>query len=158
MVSLILSLFLGREGSKFVDTYPAARNAPWPLGCRAVVYALAAGNTVVLKGPELAPRCYWAIADIFRQAGLPDGCLNSLVHRPQDAAEITNTLIAHPSIKKINFTGSTATGAIISSVAGKHLKPIITELGGKASAIILEDADVEKAAKACTLGSFLHVC
>ncbi|KAJ5300171.1 hypothetical protein N7508_007414 [Penicillium antarcticum] len=131
-------------------------NAPWPLGCRAVSYALAAGNTVVLKGPELSPRCYWAIVDIFRQAGLPDGCLNLVIHRPQDAVEITNVLIAHPAIKKINFTGSTAVGAIISSLAGKHLKPIITELGGKASAIILKDADVKKAAKACTLGSFLH--
>ncbi|KAL2787810.1 aldehyde dehydrogenase family-domain-containing protein [Aspergillus keveii] len=131
-------------------------NAPWPLGCRAVSYALAAGNTVVLKGSELSPRCYWAIGDIFRQAGLPDGCLNLVIHRPQDAAEITNVLIAHPSIKKINFTGSTAVGAIISSLAGKHLKPVITELGGKASAIILKDADVEKAAEACTLGSFLH--
>ncbi|CAI7604805.1 unnamed protein product [Penicillium manginii] len=131
-------------------------NAPWPLGCRAVSYALAAGNTVVLKGPELSPRCYWAIVDIFRKAGLPDGCLNLVIHRPEDAVEITNVLIAHPSIKKINFTGSTAVGAIISSLAGKYLKPIITELGGKASAIILKDADIAKAAHACALGAFLH--
>lgn len=121
-------------------------------------YALAAGNTVVLKGPELSPRCYWAIVDIFREAGLPDGCLNLLIHNSKNAAEVTNTLIAHPSIKKINFTGSTSVGAILSSVAGKHLKPIITELGGKASAIILKEADIMKAAKACTLGAFLHVC
>lgn len=133
------------------------RNAPWPLGCRAVSYALAAGNTVVLKGPELSPRCYWAIVDIFRQAGLPNGCLSLVIHRPQDAALVTNTLIAHPSIKKINFTGSTAVGSIISALAGKHLKPIITELGGKASAIILKDADIAKAAHECTLGAFLHV-
>ncbi|KAJ5585695.1 hypothetical protein N7450_005482 [Penicillium hetheringtonii] len=131
-------------------------NAPWPLGCRAVSYALAAGNTVVLKGPELSPRCYWAIVDIFREAGLPDGCLNLVIHRSQDAVEVTNALIAHPSIKKINFTGSTAVGAIISSLAGKHLKPIITELGGKASAIILKDADIAKAAHNCALGAFLH--
>ncbi|KAL2843355.1 aldehyde dehydrogenase domain-containing protein [Aspergillus pseudoustus] len=151
----------GRSAIIFKEPYGvilgiAPWNAPWPLGCRAVSYALAAGNTVVLKGSELSPRCYWAIVDIFRQAGLPDGCLNLVIHRPQDAAEITNVLIAHASIKKINFTGSTAVGAILSSLAGKHLKPIITELGGKASAIILKDANVEKAAEACTLGSFLH--
>lgn len=133
------------------------RNAPWPLGCRAVSYALAGGNTVVLKGPELAPRCYWAIVDIFRQAGLPDGALNFVVHRPEDAVRVTTALVSHPAIKKINFTGSTAVGAIISSLAGKHLKPIITELGGKASAIVLKDADVAKAAHECALGAFLHV-
>ena len=138
-------------------TWHLVRNAPWPLGCRAASYALAAGNTVVLKGPELSPQCYWAIVDIFRQAGLPDGCLNLIIHRPEDAIQITNALVSHQSIKKINFTGSTAVGAIISSLAGKHLKPIITELGGKASAIILKDADVAKAAQECALGAFLHV-
>ena len=94
--------------------------------------------------------------DIFREAGLPDGCLNLIFHRPEDASNITNALIAHPAVKKINFTGSTAVGSIIAAVAGKHLKPIVTELGGKASAIVLEDADIKKAASACTIGSFLH--
>ena len=117
---------------------------------------MAAGNTCILKGAELSPRCYYAIVDIFRQAGLPDGVLNLVFHRPQDAAEITNTLIAHPHIKKLNFTGSTAVGAIIAATAGRHLKPIITELGGKASAIVLKDADIKKAAEACTIGAFLH--
>lgn len=132
------------------------RNAPWPLGCRGVAYALAAGNTVILKGSELSPRCYYEIASIFRESGLPDGCLNLLFHRREDSAEITNALIAHPSIKKINFTGSTAIGSVIAATAGKHLKPLVTELGGKASTIVLADADIEKAAKSCTLNSFLH--
>jgi acyl-CoA reductase-like NAD-dependent aldehyde dehydrogenase len=82
--------------------------------------------------------------------------LNLVFHRPQDAAEITNTLIAHSAVKKINFAGSTAVGAIVTAMAGKYLKPIITELGGKASAIVLRDADLERAAMACTVGSFLH--
>lgn len=131
-------------------------NAPYILGLRAVIYALAAGNTCVLKGPELSPRCYWAIGDVLKQAGLPDGALNVIYHRPQDAAEITSLLIEHPAIKKINFTGSTAVGSIISSQAGKHLKPVLMELGGKAPAIVLDDADVEKAAFQCALGAFLH--
>lgn len=141
---------------RYIDMADRNRNAPFPLGCRAFSYALAAGNTCILKGAELSPRCYYAIVDIFRQAGLPDGCINLIFHRPQDAAEITNTMIAHPLVKKINFTGSTAVGAIISAIAGRHLKPIITELGGKASAIILKDADIKKAADACTVGAFLH--
>ena len=134
----------------------AYRNAPWPLGCRAVAYALAAGNTCVLKGPELSPRCYHAIVSIFKEAGLPDGCLNLVFHRPQDAPQITEKLIAHPAVKKVNFTGSTAVGSIIAAISGKYLKPIITELGGKASTIVLADADIKKAAIACTMGAFLH--
>lgn len=133
-----------------------SRNAPWPLGVRAISYALAAGNTCVLKGSELSPKCYYAIVDIFRQAGLPDGVLNLIIHRPQDASAVTTALIAHPAVKKISFTGSTAVGAIISATAGKYLKPIITELGGKASVIVLQDADVQKAASAAVMGAFLH--
>lgn len=134
-----------------------SRNAPWPLGCRAVCFALATGNTVVLKGSELSPRCFWAIADVFHKAGLPDGCLNMLLHRPEDAARITNILIAHPYVRKINFCGSSAVGSIIAATAGKYLKPLVLELGGKGSAIILRDADIRKAAIACTLGAFTNV-
>ncbi|ETN40990.1 uncharacterized protein HMPREF1541_02922 [Cyphellophora europaea CBS 101466] len=159
--SVAFSTFEGREALYLKEPYGvilgiAPWNAPFPLGCRAFSYALAAGNTCILKGSELSPRCYYAIVDIFRDAGLPDGCLNLVFHRPQDAAEVTNTLIAHPLVKKINFTGSTAVGAIISATAGRHLKPIITELGGKASAIILKDANIRKAADACAVGAFLH--
>ena len=121
-----------------------------------MAYALAAGNTTILKAPELSPRCFWAIGSIFKQAGLPDGCLNVLAHRPQDAAEITTLLIEHPAVKKINFTGSTAVGSIIASTAGKNLKPCLMELGGKASAIVLADADLTKAANGCALGAFFH--
>ena len=121
-----------------------------------MAYALAAGNTCVLKGAELSPRCFHAIVAIFREAGLPAGCLNLVFHRPQDAAKVTEKLISHPAVKKVNFTGSTATGAIIAAMAGKYLKPIITELGGKASMIVLADADIKKAAMASTMGAFLH--
>ena len=101
--------------------------------------------------------CYWAIGDVFKEAGIPDGVLNVITHCPQDAAEITTALIEHPAVKKINFTGSTLVGSIISSTAGKNLKPVIMELGGKASALILPDADLKKAALACTIGSFFNV-
>ena len=133
-----------------------SRNAPYILGFRAAVYAIAAGNTCVLKGAELSPRCFWLIGAIFQEAGLPDGVLNVIFHRPQDAAEVTTAIIEHPFVKKINFTGSTAVGSIIAAQAGKNLKPVLMELGGKAPAIILKDANLEKAAHACAHGSFIH--
>lgn len=98
----------------------------------------------------------WGIASVLHAAGLPAGCLNTLYHRTEDAAKITNALISNPMIKKINFTGSTAVGSIIASLAGKYLKPLVLELGGKASAIICDDADLELAAVQCCLGAFLH--
>jgi acyl-CoA reductase-like NAD-dependent aldehyde dehydrogenase len=93
---------------------------------------------------------------IFREAGLPDGVLNLVFHRPQDAPQIAEKLISHRAVKKVNFTGSTAVGSIIAALSGKYLKPIITELGGKASTIVLADADIKRAARAATMGSFLH--
>lgn len=66
-------------------------------------------NTVVLKGPERAPGCYWTLADIFHKVGLPAGVLNTIIHRPEDGPKITETLIASPAVRKINFTGSTGT-------------------------------------------------
>lgn len=132
------------------------RNAPYILGFRAVSYAIAAGNTCVLKGSEMSPRCFWAIGSIFKAAGLPDGVLNIIFTRPRDAPEVTSAIIEHPFVKKINFTGSTATGSIIAAQAGKALKPVLMELGGKASAIVLKDANLQRAAEGCAVGAFLH--
>lgn len=112
---------------------------------------------MVLKGSELSPKCFHALVDIFYQAGLPRGCLNLLFVAPKDAAEVTTSIIAHPKVLKINFTGSGRVGSIIAATAGKYLKPVLMELGGKATAIVLEDADIEKAALGCALGAFLHV-
>jgi len=131
-------------------------NAPCILGLRSFLGPLAMGNTVVVKGPERAPGAYWTLADIFHKAGLPPGCLNTIIHDPKDGAEITQTLIAAPAVKKINFTGSTAVGSLIAGLAGKALKPVLMELGGKAPAIVCEDADLEVAALQCTLGAFLY--
>lgn len=132
------------------------RNAPYILGIRSIAYAIAAGNTAVLKAPEHSPKCYWCIGSVFEEAGLPAGVLNVIQHRPEDAAAVTSALIAHPLVMKVNFTGSTAVGRIIAEQAGKNLKPVLLELGGKAPAVILEDADLEMAAKACAMGAFLH--
>lgn len=82
--------------------------------------------------------------------------MNTLYHQPEDASKITAAIISHPMIKKINFTGSTAVGSIIASLAGRYLKPTVMELGGKAPAIVCEDANINNAAIQCCLGAFIH--
>ncbi|KAL6699364.1 vanillin dehydrogenase [Trichoderma pleuroticola] len=131
-------------------------NIPHVLALRACLQPLAMGNIVLLKGPEAAPGIMWGIASALHDAGLPAGCLNTLYHDPKDAAIITSKLIAHPAIKKINFTGSTRVGSIIAAEAGKYLKPTLMELGGKAPAIVCEDADLAKAARGCVDGAFIN--
>lgn len=133
------------------------RNAPIILGMRAIALPLAAGNTVVLKGSEFCPETFWKLTDLFRQAGFPKGCVNFVAHRPADASSITTALIAHPRVRKINFTGSTRVGSIVASLAGKYIKPVLLELGGKASCIVLDDADLQKAAAEAAVGAFLNV-
>ncbi|EXJ70949.1 uncharacterized protein A1O5_05941 [Cladophialophora psammophila CBS 110553] len=131
-------------------------NAPFILAIRAVATPIICGNTAVLKASELSPKTHNIIGQVFREAGLPPGVLNIIQHAREDAADVVNALIAHPAVRKINFTGSTAVGRIIAQQAGRHLKPVLLELGGKASCIVLEDADLVKAAKAVVMGGFLH--
>ncbi|EQL01082.1 aldehyde dehydrogenase [Ophiocordyceps sinensis CO18] len=131
-------------------------NAPFILGVRSFAFPIAAGNTVVLKASEAAPRCIWAMVSALHDAGLPDGVLNMIVHERSAAASATAALIASPHVKKINFTGSTPVGRIVAKLAGEHLKPVVLELGGKPPAIVCEDADLQLAAEQCALGAFTH--
>jgi len=131
-------------------------NAPLILGMRAVAMPLAYGNTVVLKASEESPTTHLAIAEIFHEAGFPKGVINVITNSPADAAEVVEELIAHPKTRRINFTGSTKVGRIIAEKAGRHLKRVLLELGGKAPMIVLEDADVEAAAAAANFGSFMN--
>ncbi|KAH7035470.1 aldehyde dehydrogenase domain-containing protein [Microdochium trichocladiopsis] len=131
-------------------------NAPYALGFRAVVGPVAAGNTVVFKGSELSPRCLWAVCSVLEEAGVPAGVLNYLACSPANAPGVAEAVIGAPAVKKINFTGSTAVGRIIGKLAGQHLKPVLLELGGKAPAIVCEDADLTLAAEQCVLGGFLN--
>ena len=98
----------------------------------------------------------WAIASVFHEAGLPAGVLNTIIHEPASAPAVTSALIANPLVRKVNFTGSTAVGRIIGRLAGEYLKPLVLELGGKASSIVWEDADLDLAAEQCALGSFMN--
>ena len=111
---------------------------------------------MVLKASEQSPRTHHYLADLFRRAGLPPGVLNVIQARREDAAAVTETLIAHRYIRKIEFIGSAAVGSHVGILAGKYLKPVIMELGGKAASLVLEDADLEFAAQAVVKGAFLH--
>lgn len=110
------------------------------------------GCSVVFKASELCPRTHHKIREIFAEAGLPNGLLNVIQTRREDAGEVTEALIAHPAIRKIEFIGSKSVGKIIGQVASKYLKPVLMELGGKSAAIVLDDADLEKAADMCIKG------
>ncbi|KAI8663925.1 Aldedh domain-containing protein [Fusarium keratoplasticum] len=131
-------------------------NAPLILGFRAVVAPVAAGNTAILKGSELSPRTHHFIAELFVAAGFPPGVVNFILHRPEDASEVVTTLIKHPAVRKINFTGSTEVGRIIAQEASKVLKPVLLELGGKNCSIVLNDGDVARAAEAVLLSATLN--
>lgn len=133
------------------------RNAPYVFGIRSAACALATGNTTIIKSSKLSPKCYWAIGRAFQDAGLPPGCLNIISCRPQDAAEVVTAMIEHPEVRKINFTGSTATGRKIARTCGENLKPCLMELGGKNSAIVCADADLQVAVREVLAGAFLNV-
>lgn len=131
-------------------------NAPIILGVRALALPLACGNTVVLKGSETCPATQELIVSALQAAGLPPGVVNYVTHAPEDAAELVKTLIAHPAVRRVNFTGSTEVGRIIATHCARHLKPAVLELGGKAPFIVLDDADLSAAVDAAAFGSFAN--
>lgn len=131
-------------------------NAPVILGVRALAMPLACGNTVVMKTSEICPRTHRLVVDAMQQAGLPPGVLNVVSNAPDDAPEIVEALIAHPAVRRVNFTGSTRVGRRIAEVAGRHLKPALLELGGKAPMVVLDDADLGLAVEAAAFGAYMN--
>lgn len=131
-------------------------NAPVILGVRAIATALACGNTVILRSSELCPATHHLIVSTLNDAGFPPGVVNLLSNAPEDAAATIAALIAHPGVKRINFTGSTRVGRIIARLAAEQLKPVLLELGGKAPFIVLDDADLDEAVAAATFGAFMN--
>ena len=127
-------------------------NSPFSAATAKLVPALLAGNTVVLKVSPENSLSMMLLADLFTEAGLPDGVLSIL---PADR-ETSEHLIAHPDVDKIAFTGSTRAGLRISSIAGEQLKRVSLELGGKSAAIILPDADITAAAEGLRFGSLAN--
>ena len=134
---------------------PVAAFSPWnfPINqaVRKISAALATGCSIILKGPEDTPASCAALTAAFADAGLPAGVLNLVFGEP---SAVSAYLIPHPTIRKISFTGSTAVGKQLASLAGLHMKRVTMELGGHAPAIVFEDADVERAIKVLVPSKF----
>lgn len=123
---------------------PVAAFSPWnfPINqaVRKISAAIAAGCSIVLKGPEETPASCAALVQAFVDAGVPKGVINLVFGSP---ADISSHLIPHPGIRKISFTGSTAVGKQLAGLAGIHMKRVTMELGGHAPALVFNDADID---------------
>jgi aminomuconate-semialdehyde/2-hydroxymuconate-6-semialdehyde dehydrogenase len=125
-------------------------NAPLMLATWRVAPALAAGNAVILKPPEWAPLTASLLADITRDAGLPDGAFNVVQGIGEEAGA---ALTAHPGVDRIAFTGSVPTGRLVAAAAAANLTPTSLELGGKSPFVAFADADLD-AVVAQAIGQF----
>ncbi|MEY2660410.1 MAG: hypothetical protein RLZZ123_1582 [Pseudomonadota bacterium] len=131
-------------------------NAPIILGVRAIATPLACGNTVILKGSENCPRTHQLIVEAFQDAGFPPGVLNYITNAPADAGAVVEAMVAHPAVRRVNFTGSTRVGRLIAMTCAKYLKPAVLELGGKAPMVVLDDADIDEAVNGAAFGCFAN--
>ena len=131
-------------------------NAPVTLAVRAVAAPLACGNTVVLKASELCPQTHALVVEALQDAGLPDGALEAVLTRPEETEAAVRALIADPSVRRISFTGSTRVGRKVAGIAAEHVKPCLLELSGNAPLIVLDDADLDRAADAAAFSAFFN--
>jgi len=132
-------------------------HVPLLLTGRGMAFALAAGNTIVLKPSEETPYTGGLVyAEVFAEAGLPEGVLNVVTCSREHVQEVGDELIENPLVKGVSFTGSSAVGRHIAAKCGAHLKKCCVELGGKDALIVCDDADMERATAAANFGSFMH--
>ncbi|PXY22737.1 aldehyde dehydrogenase family protein [Prauserella muralis] len=129
---------------------------PWNFPLMILVWklapALATGNTVVVKPAEQTPLTTLLLAEVLEQAGVPAGVVNVVTGGP----EAGKALVAHPKVAKISFTGSTAVGREIAAEAGRALKRVSLELGGKAPSIIAADADLDAVVEGNLMSGLLN--
>ncbi|TFL10111.1 aldehyde dehydrogenase family protein [Pusillimonas caeni] len=135
--------------------------SPWngalALGFRTIVAPLACGNTVVLKPSEEAPvSAGLLMGEIMTEAGFPPGVVNVITHAPGAVGPIADHLFESRKVRAYNFTGSSATGALLAARAGKHLKRIALELGGYNPMVVLQDADLDYAVDTGIFAAFFH--
>ena len=117
-------------------------NAPLALASMRIASCIPWGNTCVLKPSEYTPLSMRRMVEIFHEAGLPPGVVNLVNGR---GAVTGNALVTHPDIDMVGFTGGTATGRTIAAAAGRNLKPVALELGGKSANIVFESANISRA-------------
>src|SRR5688572_14483310 len=128
-------------------------NFPFPIACWKVAPALAAGNTLVLKPASQSPLTALLLGQIAHEAGLAAGALQVV---PGQGSEIGDALATHPLVRKISFTGSTAVGSRIMSLASRDLKRVSLELGGKSPNIVFADAELDQAAAQSPMSVFAN--
>lgn len=126
-------------------------NFPLTLAANKIAPAIAAGNAVVLKPAPTTPLATLRCIELLIEGGLPEGVVNVVL-----GADAGEAMVAHPLIRKIAFTGSTPTGRRVMAGAAAGLKRLTLELGGSDPCIVLEDADLEEAAKAISVGRFFN--
>lgn len=132
-------------------------NFPFLMAAWKIAPALAAGNTVVLKPAQTTPLTALKLAELFADAGLPDGVVNIVTGAGDTGAAVAN----HPDIDKIAFTGSTGVGKLIQRSVAHTDKKLTLELGGKAANIVMEDAPIDQAVEGIVNGIYFnqgHVC
>ena len=127
-----------------------AWNYPIQIACWKSAAALAAGNAMIFKPSEETPRGAAKLAEIFTEAGVPDGVFNVV----QGDAEVGRFLTAHPDIAKVSLTGEVGTGKKVMAAAAGTLKQVTMELGGKSPLIVFDDADVEEAVTGAMMANF----
>jgi benzaldehyde dehydrogenase (NAD) len=150
------SLAIGMRQPAGVVLGIAPWNAPIILAVRAVAMPLACGNTVVLKASEICPATHQLVGAVLNASGLGPGVVNVVTHEAKDAAAVVEAMIAHPAVRRVNFTGSTRVGRALAQAAARYLKPILLELGGKAPMVVLADADIDAAVDAAVFGAFAN--
>lgn len=126
-------------------------NFPWAIPVWKVAPALVAGNTCVFKPSEITPGTASLMVEVFEEAGLPPGCLQMVVGYGEDVGK---AIVDHPDVHAISFTGSTETGRLVYSQAGKRGAKVTCELGGKNAVIALADADPDAVVAAVLNGAF----
>ena len=97
------------------------------------------------------------IGKVLQEAGIPKGVINVVTHSREDAPQVVEALIAHPAVRRVNFTGSSHVGRIVAQIAAKYLKPVLLELGGKAPLLVLDDANIDDAVNGAAFGAFMHM-
>jgi betaine-aldehyde dehydrogenase len=126
-------------------------NFPMTIASWGFVPALAAGNAVLVKPAEITPLTTMRLAELGREAGLPDGLFQVL---PGKGSVVGERFITHPDVRKIVFTGSTEVGVKVMAGAAAQVKRVTLELGGKSANIVFDDCDLEKAAATAPYGVF----
>src|SRR6266487_147657 len=124
-------------------------NFPAAMATRKIGPALAAGCTVVLKPAKETPLCAFAVAEILREAGVPDGVVNVVCSK--SAGPLVSAMLADPRVRKLSFTGSTEVGRVLLKTAAETVTNCSMELGGNAPFLVFEDADIDAAVE----GAFL---